>query len=55
MVRAVADRTFLPVKGLFEQVGNMVAMPVRKQDIIGLQAVYIDILRQLVVRNERIE
>ena len=26
MVRAVADRTFLPVKGLFEQVGNMVIL-----------------------------
>src|SRR5689334_24624625 len=26
MVRAVADRTFLPVKGLFEQAGNMVIL-----------------------------
>jgi phospholipid/cholesterol/gamma-HCH transport system permease protein len=26
VVRAVADRTFLPVKGLFEQVGNMVIL-----------------------------
>ena len=26
MVRAVADRAFLPVKGLFEQVGNMVIL-----------------------------
>jgi phospholipid/cholesterol/gamma-HCH transport system permease protein len=26
MVRAVADRSFLPVKGLFEQVGNMVIL-----------------------------
>ena len=26
MVRTVADRAFLPAKGLFEQVGNMVIL-----------------------------